>query len=143
MFLLPFISFLFIFFFFIDIRIQLSPFSHYDFPLPYPRPPPTLNPHPPPRLCAWVPHSCSCTSLSLLSHAISLSPPLWLLSVHHQFQCVWLYFACQVVLLIRFHLEVRSYGICLSCWLTSLSIILSSSIHVTVKGRSSFFLSAS
>ena len=30
------------------------------------------------------------------------------------FQCLWLYFACLFILLIRFLLMVRSYGICLS-----------------------------
>ena len=30
--------------------------------------------------------------------------PLWLLSVFSLFQCLWLYFACLFVLLIRFHL---------------------------------------
>ena len=30
------------------------------------------------------------------------------------FQCLWLYFACLFVFLIRFHLWVRSYCICLS-----------------------------
>ena len=29
------------------------------------------------------------------------------------FQCLWLYFACLFILLIRFHWQVRSYGICL------------------------------
>ena len=41
-------------------------------------------------------------------------PPLWLLSVYSLFECLWLYFAWLFVLLIRFHLQVRSYGICLS-----------------------------
>ena len=40
--------------------------------------------------------------------------PLWLLTVCSSFQCLWLYFACLFVLLIRSHLKVRSYGICLS-----------------------------
>ena len=84
----------------INVPTQLSPFPHHHFPLPYPRQPPTLNPTPP-WLCPWVPHSCSFTSLSLLSHVISLSPPLWLLSVCCQFQCLWLYFVCQFILLIK------------------------------------------
>ena len=41
-------------------------------------------------------------------------PSLWLLSVYSLFQCLWLYFPCLFVLLIRSHLQVRSYGICLS-----------------------------
>ena len=40
--------------------------------------------------------------------------PLWLLSVCSVFQYLWFDFACLFVLLIRFHLQVRSYGICLS-----------------------------
>ena len=40
--------------------------------------------------------------------------PLWLLSVCSLFPRLWLCFACWFVLLIRFHLQVRSYGICLS-----------------------------
>ena len=39
-------------------------------------------------------------------------PPLWLLSVCSLSQCLWFCFACLFVLLIRFHLQVRSYGIC-------------------------------
>ena len=51
------------------------------------------------------------------------------------------YFACLFVLLIRFHLKVRSYGICLSPpGLFSLSLMLSNFIHAVTKGRSSFFL---
>ena len=45
---------------------------------------------------------------------IFLLLPLWLMSDCHLFQCLWLYFACLFVLLIRFHLQVRSYGISLS-----------------------------
>ena len=70
------------------------------------------QPHP--WLCPWVLYSYSFMSLSLLSHIISLSLPLWILSVCCQFQCLRLYIACQFVLLIRFHLWERSYGICLS-----------------------------
>ena len=94
------------FYFFIDFQMQLSPFSHHHFPPPYPCPLSTLNltPH---WLCTWVPHTCSFTSLSLLSHVISLPLTLWLLSVYCQFQHLWLYLACQFVLLIRFQLQVR------------------------------------
>ena len=48
------------------------------------------------------------------SPIIPLPSPLWLLSVCSLFQCLWLYFACLFVLIIRFHLQVRSYGISLS-----------------------------
>ena len=43
---------------------------------------------------------------------IILSRPLWLLSACSQYQCLWLYFACLFVSLIRFQLKVTSYGIC-------------------------------
>ena len=45
-----------------------------------------------------------------------LSPLLWSLSVCSLFPCLWLYIACLFVLLIRFHLLVKSYGICLWLW---------------------------
>ena len=45
---------------------------------------------------------------------IPLPSPLWLLSVCSLFQCLWLSFARLFVLLIRLHLQVRSYGISLS-----------------------------
>ena len=52
-------------------------------------------------------------ALSLLLFLLSLPPipfplsfphPLWLLSACSLFPCLWLYFACLFVLLIRFHL---------------------------------------
>ena len=42
--------------------------------------------------------------LPLLSPIISFLPPLWSLAVCSSFQCLWFYFACLFVLLIRFHL---------------------------------------
>ena len=78
----------------------------------------------------------------LLSHIISLSPPLWLLSVHCPFQCLWLY--CLPVCLVNYVPltgEIIWY-LSFTAWLTSLSIILSSSIHVVAKGRNSFCLYA-
>ena len=48
---------------------------------------------------------------------LSIFPPLtsshWSLPVCSLFPCLWFYFAHLFVLLIRFHLQVRSYGICL------------------------------
>ena len=41
-------------------------------------------------------------------------PPLWLLSLCSLIPYLWLYFVCLFVLLIKFHLYVRSYVICLS-----------------------------
>ena len=65
-------------------------------------------------LCPCVLYTCSLMDLPLFSSIIPLPPPLWLLSVCSLFQCFWLYFVCLFVLLIRFHLQVKSYGICLS-----------------------------
>ena len=62
-------------------------------------------------LCPWVLYTCSWTTLPLFSPVIPLPSP-WLLSVCSLFQCLWLYFACLFVLLIKFHLKVRSYGVC-------------------------------
>ena len=57
-----------------------------------------------PPLCPWALYTWSLMTLSLLSPLITFPPPLWLLSVCSVFQCLWLYFACLSVLLIRFHL---------------------------------------
>ena len=81
---------------------------------------PTSLPFPPPkpRYCPYVPHNCSYKPFTLFPWN-SLPSPLWSLSAHSQFHCLWLYFACLLVLLIRFLLKVRSYGICLLfCLLT-------------------------
>ena len=71
------------------------------------------------------PHTYSLMTLSLLSPIISLCPPLWLLSVCYLFQCIWLYLvvAWLFVLLIKIHLQVRSYGICFTTCLISLHIL--------------------
>ena len=55
-------------------------------------------------LCPCVLYTCSLTALPLFSPNIPLPPLIWLLSVCSLFQCLWLYFACLFVLLIRFHL---------------------------------------
>ena len=44
--------------------------------------------------------------------SVSTSAATLVLSNCSLFQCLWLYFACLFVLLIRFQLKVRSYGIC-------------------------------
>ena len=51
-----------------------------------------------------------------------LPSPLWSLSACSQFQCLWLYFTCLFVLLIRFQLKVRSYGICVILFLRYLKL---------------------
>ena len=60
-------------------------------------------------LSPYVLYTCSLTPFPYFP-----PPPLWLLSVCPLFQCLWLCFACLFVLLIRFHLYVRSHCICLS-----------------------------
>ena len=50
----------------------------------------------------------------LLSPVIPFPPPLWSLSVCSLFPSLCFYFAHLFVLLIRFHLQVRSHGISLS-----------------------------
>ena len=99
-------------YFIIVVQVQLFPFSHHHFPPPYPPLLTTLNPHPL-WLGPWVLYTCSLMNLLLLSPINPIPLPLWLLSVCSLFQCLWLYFACLLVLLIRFYLKVRSYGICL------------------------------
>ena len=65
------------------------------FPPSYPSLPPTLDPTP-----LWlypcILYTCSLMTLPLFSHY-----PLRLLSVCSLFQCLWLYFVCLIVLLIR------------------------------------------
>ena len=127
-------------------------------PLPVPYLPPSLFPHL--SSCPWVIYIRSlafpilfltsrcpfCTyhlgfSFPVPFPPLFLPPAIWFLSAYFLFQCLWLYFACWFVLLIRFLLKVRSYGLYFIAWLISLSIMLSSSIHAVEKGRSSFFLS--
>ena len=110
--------------------------------------PAQLTPHlphsllPPLSLSLGLLHMFLDLTLPLLSPVIPLPTPLWLLSVCSLFPCLWFQFARLFVLLIRFHLKVRSYGICLLPPVISLGIMLSSSIQAVAKGRSSFFLSA-
>ena len=79
-----------------------------------------LQPSPPPSPVSTLPCYCLCVLYSCSCKPFTLSPynpppsPLWSLSAYSQLQCLWLYFACLFVLLIRFLLKVRSYGICLS-----------------------------
>ena len=97
------------------------------------------NPHP--VNCPCVLYNYSCKPFTLFPWN-SLPSPFWSLSACSQFQCLWFYFACLFVLLIRFLLKVRSYGMSFTAWLISLSIMFSSSIHAVAKCRTSFFLSA-
>ena len=52
-------------------------------------------------------------TLPLLSPVILLPPPLQSLSVCSSFLCLWFYLGHLFVLFIRFHIQMRSYGICL------------------------------
>ena len=98
--------------YFIVVQLQLSPFHPHYSPLPYLLPAPTLNSLASPRChCPWVLYTCSLVTLPLLCPVIPLSVPLWLLSICSLFPCLWLYFAHLFVLMIRFHLSVRLYGI--------------------------------
>ena len=93
--------------------------------------------------CPWVFYTCSLTTLPLLCSVIPLPLPLRSLSFCYLFPCLWFYFARLFILLIGCDLigEIIWY-LSFTVWLTSLSIILSSSIHAVAKGRSCFFLSA-
>ena len=93
----------FLLYFFIVVQVRLSPLSTHHAPPPHPPPPSHLNPTPL-WLCPQVLYTCSLMIFPLLSPIISLDPPLWLLLVCSLFQCLWLYFARLLVLLIRFHL---------------------------------------
>ena len=84
------------------------------FPPPLSPTPPNPSSHPqsyPLSLCPWVLYTCSLMTLPLISSIIPLFLPSGTLFV--LYFNVWLYFACLLVLFIRFHLQVRSYGICL------------------------------
>ena len=84
---------------------------------PFPSTPSIPTSHPqtyPLWLCPWVLYTCSLMTLLRVSPITPLSPPLWLLLFCSLFQCLWFYFAGLFVLLIRLHLKVKSYGICLS-----------------------------
>ena len=73
--------------------------------------------HPTPPLPQSIP---TLLSMSVVIHTCSLSrpspflPSLWLLSVCSLFPSLWFYFVPQFILFIRFLLQVKSYGICLS-----------------------------
>ena len=98
--------------YFIVVLLQLSQSSPLC-PSP-PSPPHSHSPSPHSCPCLWVIHTCSLTSPFPFFLPLSTSSPLWSLSVCPLFPCLWFYFAHLFVLLIRFHLKVRSYGICLS-----------------------------
>ena len=92
--------------FFIAVQVQFSVFSL------HPSPPPS-SVSTPPCYCPCVLYNCSCKPFTLFPYN-PLPSPVWSLSACSQFQCLWLYFACLFILLIRFLLKVRSSGISLS-----------------------------
>ena len=99
---------------FIVIQVQFSAIFPYPSLIPSPpHLPPFSDPHPTPRCCPCVLYKCSYKPFNLFPWK-SLLSLLWSLLAFSQFQCLWLYFACLFVLLIRFLLKVRSYGICLN-----------------------------
>ena len=93
--------FSFLFFFLIAVQLQLSAFS----PLP-PTPPQT---NPPPSSTSTLPlgfgHASSTVVPENPSPHYPLPTPLWLLLDCSYLQCLWLYFVCFFLLLIRFQLK--------------------------------------
>ena len=61
--------------------------------------------------CQWPGHM---PSFSLASAFQSGALPSHLRSLCSMYPCLWSYFVCQLILFIRFHIEVKSYGIGLS-----------------------------
>ena len=86
----------------IVVQVQQSPCSPYHSP-----PTPTI---PTSHLRSYLPLTLSMGPLYMFLDYLSCSfshyhpPPLWLLLVCSLFQCLWLYFTCLFVLLVRFHL---------------------------------------
>ena len=89
--MLPLIHHLLAQLFSIVVQVQLFPFSSITLPCP-------THPHLPPSMCPLY-KFLDDPSPSFPSY--HPPPPLWLLSVCSLFQCLWLYFACLLVLLIR------------------------------------------
>ena len=82
--------------------------------LPHPIEPPLPRTNPTPlSLFMGLQYMVLDLTLPLLSPIISVFPLLWSLSVCSVFPCLWFIFAHLFLLLIRFHVQVRSYGICL------------------------------
>ena len=94
--------------FFIVVQVQFSAFSPTSPHLALPTSLPCFHP---PCYCPCVLYNCSCKPFNLFP-CNPLPSPLWSLSACAQFQCLWLYFACLFIFLMRFLLKVRSYGIC-------------------------------
>ena len=126
--------------FFIVVQLQLSPFS------PDHRPAPHAH-YPPLNRCPLALSTCPLYTLldgpSLIFSHYS-SPLSLLVTVSLFYILTFLVIFCSLVCFIDkapFIGEIIWY-LSFTAWLISLSIMLSSSIHAIVKGRSSFFLSA-
>ena len=109
-------------------------------PLPYPHPPPTSNPPHHRCLCPWVFYTCSLTWPFLFFPQLPNSPlatvSLFFTSMSLVLFCSFVCFVDQVPLIGETIWYLPS-----TTWLTSLSIMFSSSIQAVMKGkRSSFFL---
>ena len=85
--------------------------------------------------CQWPCCMLACSLASLL-HSRPL--PSHLRSLCSLYPNFWSYFVCPFILFIRFHIEVKSYGIGLSDWLIALGVIVCSSTHAVTRSNSSF-----
>ena len=86
-------------YYFFIVQIEFLPF-----PPPLPTTPAFPTPFPvskPPLLLSRVLNNCSCKPFTLFPYN-PLPSPLWSLPACSQFRCLWLYFACLFILLIRF-----------------------------------------
>ena len=90
------------------IQLQLSAFFPHPSTPPKPNPPPS----PTPTLPLDFVHVSFIVAPVNPSPHFPLPTPLWLLLDCSYLQYLWLYFVCFFLLLIRFQLKVRSYGIC-------------------------------
>ena len=122
---------------FIVVRVQLSPFSHHY--LPPPPPPPTFDPSPFGFVhgsfihVPWWPFSVFPTLSPPPSPLVTVS--LFLISMSLIVFCLLICFVDYVPVK-----DDIIWYLYFTTWLTSLSIMLSNSIHAVMKGRSSYFL---
>ena len=104
----------YIIYFFLIFIVQLELFPFFPHCSLLPCPPPSHTQSPSLSLSMGPLYMFLDLTLPLVSPIISLPHPLWLLSDCSLFPCLWFCFAHLFLLLIRFHLQVRSYGIFLS-----------------------------
>ncbi|KAF6084315.1 hypothetical protein HJG60_008591 [Phyllostomus discolor] len=108
-----FYTFFLLFLFLLLLKCNCLHFPATTFPCP-------TQPHLPPSillpvwLCPWDLHTCSLKILPLLSPVTRFLLPSSYCQFVLYFNVSGYIFACLFVLLIRFHLELRAYGICLS-----------------------------